>query len=57
MLVFDDEAEVGLFELVISHSGEFVKAFFVGFVSFGVVTVDFEFIQIENSFSVGVFKC
>lgn len=55
-MILDDKAEVSLLEFIVSHCGEFVETFLVGFVSFSIVAVNFVFVNIENSLSVSVFK-
>jgi len=44
LLRFNDETEISLFEFLISHGREFVETFFIGFISFSIVSVNFGFV-------------
>lgn len=56
LLRLNDETEISLLEFLFSHGREFVKSFFIRFVSFSIVSVNFGFVYQENFFSVGVFN-
>lgn len=56
MLGLNDKTKISLLEFLFSHSREFVKSFFIRFVSFSIVSINFGFVYQENFLSVGVFN-
>lgn len=55
-LCLNDETEISLLKLLISQGREFIEAFFIGFVSFSIVSVNFGFVDVEYFLSISVFK-
>lgn len=55
-LCLNDETEVSLLKFLVSQCREFIETFFVGFVSFSIVSVNFGFVDVEYFLSISVFK-